>query len=197
MPEAIFYFCFPEYFTQFCALVANSISRFLMNTVYLLLGGNLGNVSETFIQARRHISERVGLIRKASSLYRSEPWGFEAKSLFLNQVLEVETTMDPSELLIELLHIESVLGRRREKGVMESRSIDIDILFFNDQVILTTHLEVPHPRLHLRKFTLLPLAEIAPELVHPQMGKTILQLLELCEDSLEVEKIDPAADPAS
>ena len=167
-----------------------------MNTVFLLLGGNLGNVRATFRQAREQINAGPGFIRKASSLYRSEPWGFEAESLFLNQVLEVETSLDPSDLLHALLAIETALGRTRKKGVMDSRSIDIDILFFNDQVILSPKLEVPHPRLHLRRFTLEPLAEIAPERVHPLKGQTMTQLLEACQDPMTVEKLDTAEDTA-
>lgn len=191
-----FCFCFPDYFTHFCGVNTKPLPAFLMNTVFLLLGGNLGNVSETFRQARRHISLKVGPVRKASSLYQSEPWGFEAETLFLNQVLVVETLLEPAELLEVLLRIEEPLGRKRTRDVMESRSIDIDILFYNDQVILTSSLEVPHPRLHLRRFTLMPLVEIAPEMMHPLMGMTMKELLESCEDDLRVEKLDLAEDTA-
>ncbi len=167
-----------------------------MNKVFLLLGGNQGNVSETFALARQQIMERVGTVILASSLYQSEPWGFEADSHFLNQVLLAETMLAPAELLQTLLEIETSLGRTRLAGVMESRSIDIDILFFNQQVIINPGLEIPHPRLHLRRFTLLPLAEIAPEMVHPLMGKTISEILLSCNDTLAVQKVNPAVDQA-
>jgi len=167
-----------------------------MNKVFLLLGGNQGNVFETFSLARQQVMERVGPVSLASSLYQSEPWGFEADNLFLNQVLLVETMLEPEGLLQTLLEIETSLGRTRMAGVIESRIIDIDILFYNQQVIINPGLEIPHPRLHLRRFTLLPLAEIAPEMVHPLMGKTLSEILQSCNDTLAVHKVNPAVDQA-
>lgn len=167
-----------------------------MNKVFLLLGGNQGNVFETFALARQEIIQRVGPVSLSSSLYQSEPWGFEADNLFLNQVLLVETMLEPAELLQTVLEIETSLGRTRLAGVMESRSIDIDILFYNQQIIINTGLEIPHPRLHLRRFTLLPLAEIAPEMVHPLFGKTVSEILVSCNDTLTAFKVNPAVDQA-
>jgi len=167
-----------------------------MNRVFLLLGGNQGNVSETFERAKQLIARKAGYVVAESFLYQSEPWGFTSDNLFLNRVIEVETQLEPLELLEVLLKIETKLGRTREPGVMASRPIDIDILFFNDQVIINQQLKVPHPRLHLRRFTLEPLAEIAPGLLHPLFAKTTVQLLEECNDPLAVTKLDTAAKPA-
>ncbi len=101
----------------------------------------------------------------------------------------VETRLNPAELLESLLKIESLLGRVRKVKCLESRPLDIDILFYNDQVIVSKILEIPHPRLHLRRFTLLPLVEIAPEMVHPVFGKTLYELLGICPDKLAVVKL--------
>ncbi len=167
-----------------------------MNKAFLLLGGNQGNVFETFAQARQQITEKVGAIALASSLYQSEPWGFDTELHFLNQVVLIQTMLPPAELLQTLLNIEASLGRKRTAGLMESRIIDIDILFYNEQVIVHPGLEIPHPRLHLRRFTLLPLAEIAPEMVHPLMGITVTEILKSCTDKLAVHKVNPAVDQA-
>lgn len=160
-----------------------------MNNTILLLGGNLGDVNNTFYQARQKIALQAGPILKVSSVYQSEPWGFQAENKFLNQVLVVETSMNPEPLMELLLSIEFLLGRSRRVKSLESRPIDIDLLFYNDQVIVGPLLEVPHPRLHLRRFTLLPLVEIVPEMVHPVFGTTMLELLENCPDKLSVVKL--------
>ncbi len=161
-----------------------------MNEAFLLLGGNLGDVALTFEKARRLISQRLGKVLSASSLYKSEPWGFESQEMFLNQVLKIAPGMDAERLMQQILDIELALGRQREKGKLTSRSIDLDLLFFNDLVIDQPHLQVPHPRLHLRRFTLMPLTEIAPEKVHPVLNKNMKQLLDVCPDHAPVIRLD-------
>jgi len=151
--------------------------------VFLLLGGNLGNVPETFGKALEMMSGKAGSLVRTSRIYQSAPWGFEATEPFLNQVVEMETMLEPEPLMSELLKIESALGRERTPGKMDSRTIDIDILLFNDLIMHTDCLEIPHPRLHLRRFALAPLAEVAREITHPVTGQTIGQLLEACTDS--------------
>jgi 2-amino-4-hydroxy-6-hydroxymethyldihydropteridine diphosphokinase len=162
-----------------------------MNQAFVLLGGNQGDVASTFERARQMIASRAGKITACSSLYQSQAWGFESDDPFLNQVLEVASGHHAPGLMRELLQIEEDLGRMRKEGVMSSRTIDIDLLFFNQEVIDQPGLQVPHPRLHLRRFTLLPLAELAPELIHPIMGKTIEQLLESCPDQGHVIRVKP------
>ncbi|MFO7978188.1 MAG: 2-amino-4-hydroxy-6-hydroxymethyldihydropteridine diphosphokinase [Bacteroidales bacterium] len=162
----------------------------MMNEAFLLLGGNLGDVAATFNKARTLVSERLGEVLSASSLYKSEPWGFESRDMFLNQVLKIVTDMDAETLMQQILDIEQALGRQREKGKLTSRFIDLDLLFFNDLVIDRPHLQVPHPRLHLRRFTLLPLAEITPEKVHPGLNKSVKELLDVCPDHTQVVRLD-------
>ncbi len=160
--------------------------------VYLLLGGNLGDCVRTFRVARREISRRVGKITKASVLFTSPAWGFEAKEDFYNQAVEVRTELDPYALLRVLLDIECELGRVRTSAPgYASRTLDIDILFYGDTCIHSSTLTIPHPLLPQRAFALLPLSRIAPEMVHPQLNLTVAQLLAQCSDA--VENVRPCA----
>ncbi|HTA61264.1 MAG TPA: 2-amino-4-hydroxy-6-hydroxymethyldihydropteridine diphosphokinase [Bacteroidia bacterium] len=161
-----------------------------MNEVYLCLGGNLGNCLVTFEQVCTLIEQTVGKVKKQSSLYQSQAWGMEGAPDFLNQVIMVETKISEEELLIFLLEIEKKLGRERTETTMyQSRLIDIDVLFFNKKIIKTKTLEIPHPRLYLRKFVLEPLNEIAPNFIHPVLNKSISELLKLCPDTGQVKKL--------
>ena len=127
-----------------------------------------------------------------SAPYESEPWGFETEEWFLNRVIVMETKMGPDDLLRQLLEIEHELGRERHPEIVGyiSRTADLDILYFGQRVICTDTLIVPHPRLHRRRFALLPMCEVAPEMVHPVFGLTQVELLKRCPDMLVVRKMD-------
>jgi 2-amino-4-hydroxy-6-hydroxymethyldihydropteridine diphosphokinase len=155
------------------------------NGIFLLLGSNQGNPPDRLAEAAERIEKDAGKIVARSSLYRSAAWGIEAQPDFFNQVLEIESPYDAGVLLQKLLSIERTMGRvRAEKW--GPRIIDIDILFYGPQVVSSPSLTVPHPGIPGRKFTLLPLSQIAPELVHPVLGKTIATLLQECRDPLMV-----------
>ena len=160
-----------------------------MNKAVLLLGSNLGYGQLLFQQVISLIDKRLGKLEMQSNLYQSPPWGFEHENDFLNQVLILETDLAPEEILQTCLQIEVDLGRKRTTQGYEARTIDIDMLFVNDEVMDTESLVLPHPRLHLRKFTLLPLVELIPDFVHPTLQKSIQELLVACEDNSEVRKI--------
>lgn len=160
-----------------------------MNLVYLLLGANLGDRRCQLSKAIAEIEEQVGHLIDSSSIYETAAWGVEDQPSYFNQVLSVETMLDPRALLTAIHEIEYRLGRTRTKK-WESRVIDIDILFYNDQVIDEESLTIPHPFLHKRKFTLLPLGELTTELWHPVLKKTVRQLLEELEDPLDVKKLE-------
>ena len=160
-----------------------------MNKVVLLLGSNLGDGQLLFQQAISLIDERLGKLEIQSAIYQSPPWGFEHENDFLNQVLILETDLPAGEILQTCLQIEVDIGRKRTTQVYGARRIDIDVLFVNDEVMDTESLVLPHPRLHLRKFTLLPLLELIPDYVHPKLQKSIQELLVACEDNSEVRKI--------
>ena len=159
-----------------------------MNQTYLLIGGNLGNRRENLEKAMELIAAGSGKIERTSSLYETEAWGLEDQPAFLNQVLFLSTQLDPRQLLLANLDIEHQMGRAR-KEKFGPRLIDIDILFFNNEIINIPELTIPHPQLHLRRFTLEPLYEIAPDLVHPVLKKTISELLVQCPDPLVVKKL--------
>ncbi|GHA54714.1 2-amino-4-hydroxy-6-hydroxymethyldihydropteridine diphosphokinase [Pontibacter akesuensis] len=156
-----------------------------MPKLYLLLGGNLGERTSYLQQARESIAAQVGGIQHCSKIYETAAWGKTDQPSFLNQVLEVKTTLAPEQVLQHINNIEQELGRVRLEH-WGSRVIDIDILFYDSLVLQTQRLTIPHPQLHKRRFTLLPLAEIAPELVHPVLETSIKQLLQECSDTLEV-----------
>ena len=162
-------------------------------SVFILLGSNLGERQLLVNQACGMIEERCGKIMAKSRLYESEPWGFKSEHWFLNMVVEISTSLSPDELMDTLLAIEKELGRDRStphEGYV-SRPMDLDILYWNDGLIADNqHVIVPHPRLHQRRFTLLPLCDIAPDYVHPILKKTNRQLLEECSDSGVVKLFD-------
>ena len=157
-----------------------------MNVATLLLGCNIGNCESTFNETLNSF-EKFGRLINKSSIYKTAAWGISEQNDFLNQVIVLETALAPIELLLQTSKIESELGRSRVI-VNGPRVIDIDILFYNDLEVITNELVIPHPRLHLRKFTLIPLNEIIPDYTHPTLNKTIAQLLLECEDNLNVYK---------
>lgn len=160
-----------------------------MNEVYLELGGNEGDRLFNLQRAVNEISENIGTIDKQSSVYETPPWGFESEQWFYNQIVCVKTSCEALVVLEELLKIEKKLGRIRGNQQYCSRTIDIDILFFNVAVFNLPDLIVPHPRLHLRKFVLVPMCEIAPDFIHPVIGKTMTTLLQQCTDLSLIKKI--------
>jgi len=160
-----------------------------MTKIYILLGGNLGNKEKIFSEARINLNNLIGKITTQSAVYETEPWGFESADLFWNQVLEIATSLSPEEVLRETQKTELELGRIRKSDQYDSRIIDIDILFFGEATVELQNLIIPHPRIQERKFVLIPLNEVAPDLKHPVLQKTISQLLAECTDQLRVEKV--------
>jgi len=176
-----------------------------MNTLVLSTGSNLGNRKENLDSARRMIGEYIGRILNSSAIYESRSWGYRSENLFYNQCLSVETELGARDCLDQVHKVERLLGRAREttaKGInsMEhvpkeidweanvylDRIIDIDILFYNDLILDTGSLKIPHERLAERRFVLLPLAEILPCFQHPVLHKNIRELLKKCPDPLVV-----------
>ena len=156
-----------------------------MPDTFLLLGSNLGNREHFLNEASVQLSNHVGRITRKSAIYETAAWGLEDQAAFLNQVLQISTILSPENILTQIHKIEKELGRERiiKWG---ARVIDIDILYYDDLVVKSPGLVIPHPHLQERRFTLMPLAEIAPTYVHPVFRKTNQALLEECPDNLPV-----------
>ncbi|ULQ53703.1 2-amino-4-hydroxy-6-hydroxymethyldihydropteridine diphosphokinase [Flavihumibacter fluvii] len=159
-----------------------------MHTAYLLIGGNLGNRLEYLQQAVSLINRQAGKATAISSVYETSAWGKTDQPPFLNQVMSIHTKLSAAELMTNLLSIEQQIGRQRADRY-GPRIIDLDILFFDAEIHQSPHITIPHPEIAKRRFALVPMAELAPELVHPILLKSIAKLLEECKDPLAVKKI--------
>ena len=161
-----------------------------MSKVFIGLGGNIGNVQETFVKVIAIVEEKIGSVINQSSLYKTAPWGFKDQNDFLNKVICVNTNLSPTDVLKNLLTIELMMGRNRNANNKNApRTIDLDILFYDDKIIADDNLVVPHPRLHLRNFVLGPLAEIEPNYIHPVILKKIKEIAAESSDTSVVKKI--------
>lgn len=149
-----------------------------MPKAYISIGTNIGNKRGNLITAAALLAERVGDILALSSIYETEPWGFDSPNSFLNAALIIETTLAPFDLLEATRMIEIEMGRidKSDMGVYHDRIIDIDLLLYDDLIIQSEHLTLPHPLMHKRKFVMDPLVEIAPQVLHPVFCKTIQEL---------------------
>lgn len=151
-----------------------------MTRSYILFGSNQGDKEALLEQACALINKRCGMLVERSSSYVTEPWGFEAEEWFLNALLVVETELEPDVLMDTLLEIEAEMGRVRhpEQSGYQSRTVDLDILYYGDRVVNTDKVTIPHPLLHLRAFALEPLCEVIPDFLHPVFNLSQTQLLE-------------------
>ena len=156
-----------------------------MNTVYIQLGSNIGERESFIAKSMEQIEENIGEIITESSIFETIPWGNKNQNNFLNAVIKIRTPFDAFKILQKSQKIENNLGRVRKEKWGE-RTIDIDILFYNNKIINTTKLNIPHPLIQQRKFVLVPLSEIAPNYIHPIFKKSISTLLSECKDNQKI-----------
>ena len=163
-----------------------------MNRLFLITGGNIGDRKKNLETAAALIQKQIGKIIRLSAMYETEAWGITNQPAFYNQVLEIDTLLSAREVLHLILKIEEEMGRKRTiKNA--ARIIDIDILFFNNEIINEHNLIIPHSEIANRKFVLLPLLELDPAKFHPSLHKTIQQLLSETKDELKVIPVETAA----
>jgi len=165
-----------------------------MNEVYILLGSNEGNREERLEQARAALSKNCGPILKSSSLYETAAWGLQDQPDFLNQAICLQTELSPESLLRSTQQTEQDLGRQRHIK-WGQRTIDIDILLYNDAVVQQPDLVIPHPYMQDRRFVMTPMAEIAAGKIHPLLGQSMKELLEHCPDPLPVRRYKTRNEP--
>jgi 2-amino-4-hydroxy-6-hydroxymethyldihydropteridine diphosphokinase len=154
---------------------------------YILTGSNLGDRHQSIKKAAELITQQGNEIITASTIYETEPWGRVPQPSFLNQVIKIHTHLEPELLMDRLLHIEIEMGRIRNEK-MGARTIDLDILFYDAIMYKSAKVTIPHPLLHKRRFVLVPLKEIAPDLIHPVLNESITNIFNKCKDPLRVTK---------
>ena len=159
---------------------ADTVNR---NLIYLSLGSNLGDKLKNIVAASELIWKLLGNQGVVSQVFESSSWGYSSENLFYNCCLSLTTNLDPFSVMEEILEIEKILGRERGSKGYSDRLIDIDLLFFGDLILHHPRLTIPHPSIRQRRFILEPLSKIAPDLIHPQYGISILTMLEQCKDT--------------
>ena len=158
--------------------------------IYLSLGSNLGNRIKYINNAIKELQDKVGKLIQVSKFYETEPWGFKNSNDFLNIIAVFDTHLSPLELLSEIKDIEISLDRRKKNNTgYESRTIDIDIIFYGKQFFYMENLQIPHVHAHKRKFVLMPLMDIAPDYVHPLLKISVNELLKRCEDKSKINEL--------
>tara|TARA_B100000927_G_scaffold56791_1_gene43585 strand:+ start:9495 stop:9977 length:483 start_codon:yes stop_codon:yes gene_type:complete len=160
-----------------------------MGQAIILLGTNLGDKVQNLATAKEAIV-RFSTILGKSRLYESPPWGYQSTNSYLNQVLLVETDLGPEELLVKLLFTEKAMGRVREEAGYADRTIDLDMLDYDGKIWESELLVLPHPRLHLRRFTLMPMEDVVPNWCHPILQKSLATLLDECSDEVVPRPFD-------
>jgi 2-amino-4-hydroxy-6-hydroxymethyldihydropteridine diphosphokinase len=160
-----------------------------MSKVYFSIGSNKGNRSQLINEAIDKIDISIGKVEQKSSIYETQSWGFKSNNFF-NVCLLIESSLSVESIYNKILKIEKDMGRLKSGNKYSDRCIDIDILFVEDIIVNSKNLIIPHPRLHLRKFVLTPMLDLAPDLIHPILNKSIKQLELECDDNDQPKKID-------